>query len=78
MEASLERGGDLAALSRGAAGKVVGVVVAQLQEALHARRGVVGALPLVPVRQLQHQPRALAPPLLAYTRIRGICGSCCR
>ena len=64
-EDAREGGRDLAALRRGAARKVVGVVVAELQEALQARAGVVRALPLKPVRQHQHQPRALAPPLLA-------------
>ena len=45
-------------------GQVVCIVVHEGEEALDARRGVVGALPLVPVRQHEHQPRALAPPLL--------------
>ena len=61
---ALEGGGDLAALSRGAAGQVVSVIIAQLQKTLHARRGVVRALPFKAVRQLEHESRALAPPLL--------------
>lgn len=61
----LKGGGNLTSLSGRAARQVIGIVIAQLQEALHARGGVVRALPLEAMRQLQHQPRALAPPLLA-------------
>lgn len=64
VTSALEGGGDLAALSRGAARQVVSVVIAQLQKTLHARRGVVRALPFKAVRQLEHESRALTPPLL--------------
>ena len=64
VTSALEGGGDLAALSRGAARQVVSVVIAQLQKTLHARRGMVRALPFKAVRQLEHESRALTPPLL--------------
>ena len=44
---------------------MIGIVVGELQEALHARRRVIRPLPLKAMRQLQHQATRLAPPLLA-------------
>ena len=40
------------------------VLGAERQEALEARRGVLGALPFLPVRQEQHEAAALVPLLL--------------
>ena len=68
--ARLEGGVDLAALRGAGARQVVRVVVAEREEALQARAGVVGALPVVPVRQRDYQPRLLAPPLLACKTTR--------
>lgn len=54
-------------LSRHMAGQMIRIIIHQLEEALNACRGVVRALALVPMRQHEHNARALAPPLLRCT-----------
>ena len=61
----LEGGLYLAALRGAGAGQVVRVIVAQRQEALQARAGVVRPLTVIAVRQRDHQTGLLAPSLLA-------------
>ena len=51
--------------------QAVRIVAGQLQEALQARRRMVGPLALQPMRQHQHQPALLPPPLLACVVLIG-------
>lgn len=51
-----EGGAHLAALGRAVARQVVGVIIAQGQEALQAGTAVVRPSTVVAVRQQQHQP----------------------
>lgn len=56
------------------AGQMIRVVIHQLEKALDACRGVVRALALIPMRQHEHDARALAPPFLSCAaRPKGVC-----
>lgn len=64
---SSEGGGHLAALGRAVPRQMVGIIVAQAEEALQAGAAVVWPCPIIAVGQQQHQARLLAPPLLSCT-----------